>query len=86
LNKFLDAPFELELSEEEGTKKYGTNFRPSSCTTRFHYFNAAHQDADHIHEGNGFLAQHIKLTNMYEESVQIVDSTVTVPYWAFYHK
>ena len=28
---------------------------------------------DHIHEGLGFLPQHIKLTNMFEVAIQAVD-------------
>jgi hypothetical protein len=84
LSKFLDASFVLdELSEEEGTKKYGGNFHPISYLTRFHHFNAAQQDQDHIHDGNGFLAQHLKMTNIFEQSVQSVDSTVALPYWDF---
>jgi hypothetical protein len=81
LNTFLDASFELELSQEEGRKKYGPNFHSSSYSTHFHYFNAAQQDADHFHNGNGFLAQHIKMTNTLEQSVQSVGSTISLPYW-----
>eukprot|EP01035_Chromulina_nebulosa_P020231 gene20231-26265_t len=36
----------------------------------------AWQDADHIHEGNGFLPQHVKLTNIFEKSMQTVDPPI----------
>jgi hypothetical protein len=48
-----------------------------------HHFNAAWQDGDHIHEGLGFLPQHLKLTNMFELSMQSVDPSVSLPYWDF---
>jgi hypothetical protein len=55
-----------------------------SYLTRFHYFNAAQHDQDHIHDDNGFLAQHhLKMTNIYETSVQSVDSTIALSYWDF---
>ena len=34
-------------------------------------------------KGNGFVAQHIKMTNIFEESIQLVDPSVSVPYWDF---
>jgi Common central domain of tyrosinase len=40
-------------------------------------------DSDHFHEGNGFMAQHIKITNMFESAVQAVDPSVALPYWDF---
>jgi hypothetical protein len=78
LNNFLDASFQLTaLTEEEGSMKYGANFH--SSRSRFHYFNAAQQDQDHIHDGNGFLAQYLKMRNIYEKSLQSVDSTIALP-------
>lgn len=46
-----------------------------------HFFNSATQPSDHIHEGLGFLPQHIKLSNMFEKSLQSVNPKVTLPYW-----
>ena len=31
--------------------------------------------------GNGFLPQHLKMTNIFEESMQSVDKSVSLPYW-----
>jgi hypothetical protein len=72
-----------DLSDEDGQAKYGENYHSAAYFTAAHDFNAAQQDADHIHEGLGFLAQHIKLTNMFEESMQAVDPSITLPYWDF---
>lgn len=80
----MDAMHKMwEYSEDEGQAIYGDKFHESDYFVRFHYFNAAWQDADHIHEGNGFMSQHIKITNMFEESMQAVDPSVTIPFWDF---
>lgn len=31
----------------------------------------------------GVLLQHIKFTNLFEKSLQIVDSSIALPYWEF---
>lgn len=84
LDKYLDASAKLnELTEEEGRKLYGNQFHSSSYVVRFHHFNAAQQDQDHIHEGNGFLAQHLKITNIFDAAVRSVDPSESLPYWDF---
>mmetsp|Transcript_19557 Transcript_19557/g.43588 ORF Transcript_19557/g.43588 Transcript_19557/m.43588 type:complete len:695 (-) Transcript_19557:276-2360(-) len=83
-DRFLDASRLLsEVSEEEGQGRYGSDYHSSSYLAKFHFFNAAWQDADHYHEGNGFLTQHIKITNLFEKALQSVDPLVSVPYWDF---
>ena len=84
LDKTMDAMYTLwSVDEEEGQELYGENYHPASYFAAAHDFNAAQQDADHIHEGLGFLPQHIKLTNMFEVAVQAVDPSVALPYWDF---
>jgi len=84
LNKAMDSMYTLwSVSEEDGQKLYGENYHSSTYFTEAHTFNAGQQDADHIHEGLGFLPQHIKMTNMFEESIQSVDPSFSLPYWDF---
>jgi len=84
LESTLDAMYALWSTEEEdGQELYGEDFHSASYLLKIHHFNAAWQDADHIHEGNGFLAQHMKMTNIFEKSMQAVDPSVTLPYWDF---
>ena len=84
LEATMDAMYTLwSMSEEEGKEKYGANFHSSTYIAYAHHFNAAQQNADHIHEGLGFLPQHIKLTNIVELAVQAVDPSVSMPYWDF---
>jgi hypothetical protein len=80
----MDAMYTLwSVDEDEGQALYGDSYHSSAYFASAHDFNAAQQDADHIHEGLGFLPQHIKLTNMFEEAVQAVDPSVALPYWDF---
>ena len=84
LNKAMDAMYTLwSVSEEDGKALYGDKYHSSTYFTEAHTFNAGQQDADHIHEGLGFLPQHIKMTNMFEESIQAVDPSFAIPYWDF---
>ena len=64
----MDAFYTLwTTEEEEGQSTYGENFHSSQWFGEAHLFNAGQQDSDHIHEGQGFLYQHIKISNMFEE-------------------
>ena len=84
LSATMDAMYVLYSTEEKkGVKLYGDSFHNSTYYLQAHHFNAAWRDGDHIHEGLGFLAQHIKITNMFEEAMQAVDPSVSMPYWDF---
>jgi hypothetical protein len=84
LDKTLDAMYALwSTTDEEGQEKYGEDFHNITYLLQMHHFNAAWSDADHFHEGNGFLAQHIKLTNFFEAAMRLVDPSSPLPYWDF---
>lgn len=84
LDATLDAMYAMwEYDQEDGQEKYGSDFNSASILLKFHHFNSAWRDADHIHEGLGFLLQHIKMTNIFEKSMQAVDPSVCLPYWDF---
>lgn len=84
LQSAMDAMYVLwSTSEEDGQELYGENFHSASYFAAAHDFNAAQMDSDHIHEGLGFVPQHIKLTNMFEQAVQAVDPSFALPYWDF---
>jgi len=84
LHTAMDAMYTVySTDEEEGAKKYGKTFHNSTYFLNAHHFNAAWRDSDHIHEGLGFLPQHIKITNMFEEALQAVEPSTSLPYWDF---
>ena len=69
--------------DDTGQSKYGSDYHSSQYFVEAHEFNSAQQDSDHMHEGVGFLPQHIKLTNMFEDSMRAVNPAVSVPYWDY---
>jgi len=80
----MDAMYTLWSTQEtEGQAAYGDNYHSASYFLEAHHFNAATQSSDHIHEGLGFVTQHIKLSNMFELSMQSVNPKVTLPYWEY---
>jgi hypothetical protein len=84
LSDTLDAMYALwSTDEEEGRELYGDDFHNITWIVKAHTFNAAQQDADHIHEGMGFLPQHIKITNFLEKAMQAVNPAVTLFYWDY---
>jgi len=84
LEDTMDAMHTLwKVSDSDGQKEYGDKYHSSTYFVEAHHFNAAWQDGDHIHEGLGFLPQHIKMTNMFEEAIQAVEPSVTLPYWDY---
>ena len=44
---------------------------------------AADRTDDHLHDGMGFLTQHVALTNEFERALQAVDGAASVPYWDY---
>lgn len=84
LDKTLDAMFVLHVTgEEEGQAKYGEDFHNATFFTNMHYFQASFRDSDHFHEGDGFLAQHLKITYYYEKAIQSVDPSISLFYWDY---
>lgn len=58
LNDTMTAMSALwSINEVEGAKMFGDNFHASNYFVQAHEFNSAQQDADHMHEGIGFLPQ-----------------------------
>lgn len=84
LEQTMNAFYTLwNTSETDGQLLYGESFHSSQWFAEAHLFNAGQQDSDHIHEGQGFLYQHIKISNLFELALQSVDPSVSLPYWDY---
>ena len=84
LTNFAQVSYKLwEVNQEDGKALYGDKYHSAGYLLKLHHFNAAQIDADHIHEGNGFLLQHAKITNIFENSLKAVDPSVYLPYWDY---
>jgi hypothetical protein len=69
LEQTMDAMYTLwSTDEEEGQLIYGSDFHSATYFAEAHHFNAGGRVADHIHEGLGFVTQHIKMSTMFEKS------------------
>ena len=84
LNATMDAMYAMwTTDDDEGKALYGSDYHSAEWFAQLHDFNAAWSDGDHIHEGLGFLPQHIKMSNLFELSMQAVDPSVSLFYWDF---
>jgi hypothetical protein len=84
LSTVMDAMYTLwEYDTKKGQKKFGDDYYDADFFAETHFYNAGFRDSDHIHEGLGFMAQHIKMTNLFEKAMQAVDPSVSLFYWDF---
>lgn len=72
-----------EVDDATGEAKFGDSYKSANYLLEFHFYNAAWQTGDHIHEGLGFVPQHMKLTNIFENSLRAVNPAVSLPYWDY---
>jgi tyrosinase len=67
-------------------KTLKTTYRPGSDISVYDEFVKEHYDAfsaGHAHGGPAFLAWHREFLLQFEQELQTVDPTVTIPYWDF---
>jgi hypothetical protein len=84
LTKTVEAMYTMWSTDEDtGQTLYGNSYHNYVYLLEYHYFNAAWIDADHVHEGLWFLAQHIKMTNIFEKAMQAVEPSISLPYWDY---
>mmetsp|Transcript_109923 Transcript_109923/g.319886 ORF Transcript_109923/g.319886 Transcript_109923/m.319886 type:complete len:864 (+) Transcript_109923:2-2593(+) len=67
----------------EGQAKYGNVWRNAGVFARDHNNLAAQRECDHMHDGLGFLTAHGALTLDFEKAMQMVDPSISIPYWDF---
>mmetsp|Transcript_7009 Transcript_7009/g.8699 ORF Transcript_7009/g.8699 Transcript_7009/m.8699 type:complete len:651 (+) Transcript_7009:27-1979(+) len=84
LNLLMDTMKLLwSVPQEEGEELYGSRFKNIIEMHKFHLKYAADATCDHLHDGYGFITQHIALTNVFEQSLQAVNPAVNLPYWDY---
>lgn len=65
------------------TDIYGPAYRDIHSLTTLHAALAGDKTCDHMHDGLGFLTQHMGLTLSFEQSLQSIDPSISMPYWDF---
>lgn len=48
-----------------------------------HLEGSAAKDCDHWHDGAGLMTHHMSFTLELEQALQVVEPSVTVPYWEY---
>lgn len=83
-NDFFDAlQIIYQVGQTEGEQLYGQKFRSIHRMVAEHLLGAADKMCDHWHDDAGIMTHHIAFTLEMEQSLQSVNSAVTVPYWDY---
>ena len=81
---FLDAVQTLRTyGGDEGRKLYGPDYLPLAHFVAVHLALAGDRRGDRLHDGLGFVTQHVALTNAFERALRVVAPGVSVPYWDY---
>ena len=70
-------------SSSVGRERYGSAYTDIYDISNKHATLAGDQECDHMHDGLGFMTQHMGLTLEFEQAMQAVDASVSLPYWDF---
>ena len=68
---------------QAGKKVYGKNYRSRDFFNRIHLYYGGSKSCDHWHQGPGFVTSHVTFSLMFEQSLQQINPSVTLPYWDF---
>jgi hypothetical protein len=72
------------VSVEDGIAQYGEEYQAIDYFVSKHLSNSVpDKHHDYMHDGMGFLTQHISITNEFEMAIQVVNPAVSMPYWDF---
>ncbi|CAN0141328.1 unnamed protein product, partial [Discosporangium mesarthrocarpum] len=82
LTAFLDA-METLYRVPANPLKYGDEYRDAFDFVALHNELAGGRECDHAHDGLGFLTIHTALSMQFEQSLQTVDPSVSLPFWDY---
>lgn len=81
---FFDAVHTMsKVPTAVGTQLYGEMYRSLDYYARVHLERAGARKTDKMHDGMGFLTQHIAITNEFESTLQAINPIIACPYWDF---
>lgn len=82
--EFLEAVrTEFYTLGSDGKEMYGDDFLTAFHMVGWHHWNTAQKSGDNLHNGLGFMLQHIKGANFFETLLQVSNKRVALPYWDF---
>lgn len=71
------------VTTQTGKKIYGTKYRSRDFFNRIHLYYGGSKSCDHWHQGPGFVTSHVTFSLMFEQSLQSINPSITLPYWDF---
>lgn len=84
IQAFFDAMSTVWHTETvDGQALYGKAFYNIDYFNKYHLSQASSFSCDHMHDGLGFMTQHVALTVKFERALQAVDPSVAMHYWDF---
>ena len=66
-----------------GKALYGKNYRSKDFFNRIHLYYGGSKSCDHWHQGPGFVTSHLTFSLLYEQALQSINPSVSLPYWDF---
>lgn len=83
-NTFLDTILTMKKTPTHmGVKLYGCHYRSLTDFQIVHVHAAGNRGSDKIHDGLGFMTQHLAMMSEFELSMQSVVPFMAMPYWDF---
>eukprot|EP01035_Chromulina_nebulosa_P061298 gene61298-83840_t len=83
-NKFFNAlRLIFSYNDVDGQAIYGSKFHSAEYFLYLHLQGAGTSDCDHWHDGAGILPNHVAITLQFEQSLQSIDPSISVPYWEY---
>ncbi|CAM9513044.1 unnamed protein product [Ectocarpus sp. 12 AP-2014] len=81
---FFDALETLyRLPTPEGNAVYGDEYKGINFFVQMHLDGAGVKDCDHWHDDAGIMTHHVGYTLQFEQALQVVDPSVSIPYWEY---
>ncbi|CAB1119544.1 TYR [Ectocarpus sp. CCAP 1310/34] len=81
---FFDALETLyRLPTSEGVQQFGSDYKGIDYFVQLHLDGAGVKDCDHWHDDAGIMTHHVGFTLQFEQAMQLVDPSVTIPYWEY---
>jgi hypothetical protein len=73
----------VDTPTRQGKIIYGPRYQDMMFYVNLHNQGAGDRFCDHLHNGLGFLPEHLGLTLSMEQGMQAIDPVLVVPYWDF---
>ena len=81
---FFSAVMTMQrVPTEVGQRLYGSKYKSKDYFNRVHLYYGGTADCDHWHQGAGFVTSHMAFTLEFEQTLQSVNPSLSVPYWDF---